>query len=208
MSRAATVVGAIVCLTLAAGLLLLARDVTRLRDAASAGDVRYRVAPAERDLWQPAQTTPFGTADRLLGVEDDVAFRRALRSLRLAGIEEPTVSDPRLALLRSDARARLAAVAERDPDAARQSRAIELLGVLSFASAISEAQASQPLFEDAIARFRRAIAVDPTNDEAKLNLEVALVRDAEAGESAGGERPRPGGEGAAGAGATEPGSGY
>ena len=83
-----------------------------------------------------------------------------------------------------------------------------LLGVISFASALSDAQDQDALQRDALARFRGAIALEPENDEAKANLEVALRRDAEAGESGGGKDPTPGGQGARGAGAGEAGAGY
>jgi hypothetical protein len=208
MRRAVLAAAAAVSFALAAGLLLLARDVARWPDAIEAGDVRYRVAPRDADLWKPAQTVPFGTARELLAVEEDVAFRQALRTLRIAGVAEPTVSDPELVLRRNEARARLAAVAGSDRDARRRSRATGLLGVISYASALSIVENATPLLRDALVRFRGAIALDPDNDEAKTNLEFALQRDREAAQGGGGERPTPGGEGAAGAGTREAGTGY
>ncbi|MEO8348644.1 MAG: hypothetical protein ABI610_07005, partial [Acidobacteriota bacterium] len=172
------------------------------------GDVRYRAAPQEPDLWQPGPIVPFGAAEALLGVDDDVDFREALLTLRLAGIAQAESSDPRLALRRNEARTLIAAIAERDADPWRRSRAMTLLGVISFASALSDAQDQESLQRDALARFRGAIELEPDNEEAKANLEVALRRDAEAGESGGGKDPTPGGQGARGAGAGEAGAGY
>ena len=208
MSRVARVLGAIACFAVAVGPLLVALDVARWESALESGDVRYRAAPQEPALWQPAQTVPFGAAESLLGVDDDVDFREALRTLRLAGVAQAESSDPRLALRRSEARALIAAIAEGDADSWRRSRAMSLLGVISFASALSDSQDQDALQRDALARFRGAIALEPDNDEAKANLEVALRRDAEAGESGGGEDPTPGGQGARGAGAGEAGGGY
>jgi hypothetical protein len=206
--RAGTIAASLLCFALAAGLALVALDVARWHQAIGDGDVRYRVAPAEPGLWQSEETVPFHVARSLLDVEDDVAFRVALRALNLAGIAAPDVSDPALAVRRSEARARVAAVAEQDADPTRRSRAISLLGVLSFASAIAEPQDQGPLIQDALARFRSALELDPDNAEAKANLEVGLQRAEEAGESGGGRNPTPGGEGAQGAGAGEAGSGY
>jgi hypothetical protein len=206
--RAALVLGAAVCLVLAVGLGLLALDVVRWRSAIDRGDVRYRVAPAEQGLWESDDTVPLDLARRLLEVDDDVAFRRALRGLSLAGIAAPNVSDPSLAARRSEARVLVARVAEEDADHRRRSRAMNLLGVLSFASAIAEPQDQGPLLQDALARFRSALELDPDNAEAKANLEVGLQRAEEAGESGGGENPTPGGQGAQGAGAGQAGSGY
>ena len=54
------------------------------------------------------------------------------------------------------------------------------------------------------------IALDPENDEAKYNLELALqrARGIQLTEGAGGQNPTPGGSGSSGAGAGDPGSGY
>jgi hypothetical protein len=208
MKRTATIAGALVCFALAAGLTLLALDVSRWRTAVDHGDVRYRVAPGEPGLWETDETVPFHAARSLLGVEDDVAFREALRALSLAGIAAPDVSDPNLAVRRSEARALVAAVAETKGESRRRSRAMSLLGVLSFASAIAEPQDQGPLLQDALARFRSALELDPDNAEAKANLEIGLQRAEEAGESGGGQNPTPGGQGAQGAGAGQAGSGY
>ena len=208
MRRVAVILGALACFALAGGLLLTALDVARWQSALESGDVRYRAAPQEHDLWQPGQIVPFGAAEALLGVEDDVDFREALRTLRLAGVAQADSSDPRPALRRSEARSLIAAIVEGDADRRRRSRAMTLLGVISFASALSDAQDQESLQRDALARFRGAIELEPDNVEAKANLEIALRRDAEAGESGGGEDPTPGGQGARGAGAGEAGGGY
>ena len=208
MRRAALVLGGIVCLALAVGLGLLAFDVARWRSAMERGDLRYRIAPAEQELWESDEAVPFHLARRLLDVDDDAAFRRALRALSLAGVAAPNVSDPSLAARRSEARVLVARVAEADADHRRRSRAMNLLGVLSFASAIAEPQDQGPLLQDALARFRSALELDPENAEAKANLELGLQRAEEAGESGGGQNPTPGGQGAQGAGAGQAGSGY
>jgi hypothetical protein len=208
MRRVAGILGAVACFAVAGVLLLTALDVVRWRSALESGDVRYRAAPQEQDLWQPGQLVPFRAAAALLGVEDDVDFREALRTLRLAGVAQAESSDPRLALRRSEARSLIAAIAEDDGDRWRRSRAMTLLGVISFASALSDSQDQDALQRDALARFRGAIELEPDNDEAKANLEIALRRDAEAGESGGGDDPTPGGQGARGAGAGEAGGGY
>ena len=136
MRRVAAILGAVACFVLAGVLLLTALDVARWQSALESDDVRYRAALQEEDLWQPAQTVPFGAAEALLGVADDVDFREALRTLRLAGVAQAESSDPRLALRRSEARSLIAAIAEGDADRWRCSRAMTLLGVISFASAL------------------------------------------------------------------------
>ena len=208
--RAALVGGAFACFALAAVLFLLAADVARWRDAIPADDVRYRVNSAADDLWQPETRMPFHVARALVGVRDDVEFRRAVRALRLARLEDATVSDPALAIRRSEAQARLEAVAAGDSDRVSRSRAAGLLGALGLARLASETQDRVALIESTITNLQLAIALDPDNDEAKFNLELALqrARGIQLTEAAGGANPSPGGAGAKGAGTGDAGSGY
>lgn len=198
----------LVCLALAVVAGALALDLARWDRALDDGDVRFE-SSAETD-WAPATMLPRAASRALLGVDDDLTFREAIRSVRRARLENLTVSDPQLALLRNDAQARLEAIASGSGDRARRSRAAGLLGVLGFVRLITETQERDALLEYTISSFQRAIALDPDNDEAKLNLEVSLQRgrSLELSEGAGGRNPSPGGAGSRGAGAGEPGSGY
>lgn len=206
----ALIAGALTCLTLAAGLAIVAADVARWQDALPAGDVRYRVEPEDADPWTPSTIAPVGLSRALLGVADDVELRQALRAIRVAQLDEPTVSDPHVALLRNEALARLEAVASGDDTPTRRSRAAGLLGVLGLARLVTETQDPAAAVEAAVLNFRRALALDPENDEAKFNLELALQRSrgVQITEAGGGADPTPGGSGAEGAGAGDPGTGY
>ena len=147
-----------------------------------------------------------------MGTEDDVELRRAVRSVRLARLDDPTVSvsDPEIALLRNDAQARLDALVAGDADAKTKSRAAGLLGVIGLSRLGSETQDRVALLSATVANLQLAIALDPSNDEAKYNLELALQRSrgVQLTEGAGGQNPSPGGSGSSGAGAGDPGSGY
>lgn len=208
--RIATGLVALVCVVLAVGLALLAADVARERDALVSGDVGYRVTPEDPELWQAETRVPFPAAADLLGVEDDIAFRLALRALVAARLEDPIISDPELAILRNDAQARLEAVVTGQSDNATRSRAAGLLGVLGLSRFVSETESRGPLLSGTIANLQLAIGLDPANGEAKYNLESALQRGRglELAEGSAGSDPAPGGSGAKGAGASEPGSGY
>jgi hypothetical protein len=146
----------------------------------------------------------------MLGVGDDLEVRDALRAFRLGELDDLTISDPRLAVLRGEARARLETIAFGDGDAAIRSRALGLLGALSLSSALNEPNDRPAHLRAAVRSFHEAIEADPENIEAKLNLELALQRGRglEVGEGSGGPNPSPGGAGAKGAGAGSPGSGY
>jgi hypothetical protein len=208
--RIALGAAAAACLAFAAVLFLLAADSVRWRDTFGPDDVRYRGAPQERTLWHPGTLVPGDPAGLLLGVGDDVRFREAVQSLRLGRLDQGFSSDPALALPRAEAQSRLTRVAESDPSPERRSRALSLLGVISFAASLYESRGQAALVGEAVTAFQSAIALDPSNDEAKANLEQALQRRralaALAG--AGATDPAPGGEGARGAGAANTGSGY
>ena len=201
-----------ICLALALGLGLLALDVTRSRDALARDDVQFRISPERVGLWRASTVVPADLAVSLIGTEDDVELRRAVRSVRLARLDDPTVSlsDPEVALLRNDAQARLDAIVAGDADAATKSRAAGLLGVIGLSRLGSETQDRVALLSATVANLQLAIALDPSNDEAKYNLELALQRSrgVQLTEGAGGQNPTPGGSGSSGAGAGDPGSGY
>ena len=203
---------ALVCLVLALGLVLLARDVAASRSALTQGDVEYRVAPATTGLWRASTVVPYDLAVTLLGTKDDVKLRRAVRAVALARLGDPTasLSDPQVALLQNDAQARLDDIVSNAKDRRQQSQAAGLLGVVGLARLVSETQDRIALLGATVATLQLAVALDPTNDDAKYNLEYALQRSrgVQLTEGGGGQNPSPGGSGSTGAGAGDAGSGY
>ena len=212
VERLALGVGATICLVVALALGLLALDIARTRDALAHGDVQYRISPERLGHWRASTIVPSDPAASLLGTQDDLELRRAVRSVRLARLDDPTVSvsDPEIALLRNDAQARLDALVAGDASAQTKSRAAGLLGVIGLSRLSSETQDRTALLSATVANLQLAIALDPSNDEAKYNLELALQRSrgVQLTEGAGGQNPSPGGSGSSGAGAGDPGSGY
>ena len=210
--RIALGAGALFCLGLAVVLVLVAADVARWDDVFRSDDVRYRTMPENKTLWDIDELAAFGLAGRILAVDDDVDFRRAIRALRAAHLEDPSslVSDPQIAINRNEAQARLEAVVANDHERSRRSRAAGLLGVLGLARFVTETQEREALLSSTVSNFRHAIDLDPSNDEAKVNLELAYQRGrgVEINESSSGENPTPGGGGSRGAGSGQAGSGY
>lgn len=210
--RIAMAAGAGVCLFLSLVLVVAAADVVGWERAMRAGDVRYRASSGDDALWETNAILPVDVARRLLAIDDDIALRKALRSLRLAHLDDQiaSVSDPEVAISRNEAQVRLEAFVAGDDDRARRSRAAGLLGVLGLARFIMETQEREVLLSSTVASLRLAIALDPSNDEAKHNLELAFQRGRgyQLTEGSGGANPTPGGTGAKGAGTGDPGSGY
>ena len=204
--------GAGVCLVLSVVLVLTAADVVGWERTLRSGDVRYRASEGDDTLWERNALLPVDVARGLLAVDDDIEFRQALRSLRLAHLDDPivSVSDPEVALSRNAAQVRLEAVVAGDDDPIRRSRAAGLLGVLGLARFITETEQREALLSSTVASLRQAIALDPSNDDAKLDLELAFQgsRGYQLTEGSGGANPTPGGTGSKGAGAGQPGSGY
>ena len=215
LRRELLLVAAAACLVLAVLFALAAVDVARLRSTIPADDVRF-AAGARTTGWAPQQVAPFGAGKRLLGVGDDVAFRQMLRVLRASRLLDSTVSDPALALSRTELAERLESIVVHDPDPVLRSRASSLLGVTGIAAWNSTPpQGTQQLDRSelllaAIASFEQAIELDPGNDDAKYNLQLMLQRGQGLlpTEAAAGRNPSAGGKGSRGAGAGAPGSGY
>lgn len=173
MRRAALVAGAAACLVLAILATILAVDIWRWRDALAADDSRFRATPRASD-WEPSARVPFAGTRSMLDIEDDVAFRKALRALRLADLDEPETSSTEVLLQRAEAQGRLEALIEDGGDPARRSRALSLLAVLLLSTPVADAEEQSAALKAASANLREAIALDPSNDEAKFNLEFIL----------------------------------
>ena len=102
LERAALGAGALLCLVSALVLAVLAWDVSQSRAALSGGDVEFRIAPETAGLWRASTVVPFDAATRLLGAEDDIEIRQAVRAVRLARLGDPraSLSDPQVAIVR------------------------------------------------------------------------------------------------------------
>ena len=172
--RAAMLVGAAVCLALAVSLSLLALDVHRRDASFKADDVLFRVGSLRDNRWQPTEIVPFGAARAVLGVDDDLAYRRALQLVRRAHPRNVTYEQSKLVELRAVAQIQLGAVVRQDDNAARRSAAANLLGVLALSLAAIDDSLRPTLLTNAAADFQRAVRFDPGSDDAKYNLELVL----------------------------------
>ena len=208
MRSAALLTSICLGLVLGVGALLLARDVSRVEQALAGDDVRYRVNPAARDLWSPGLVVPFGSASKLLAVDDDLAVRRALRLVRVSQPRFGSLAEYRLVTLRAQAQTALTQLAE-GGTAGRRASVLTLLGVLSIVEAGHDAARSRSHLERAVALFEEAIRLDDGHEEAKYNLELALRRLRPSAGREPGRIPRiPGRRGNRRAGVAGPGSGY
>jgi hypothetical protein len=197
------VAAAVVCGAAAVLLVLLARDVDRRETAMRAGDVAASPASASR---QVDETLPFSPASRLLGLDDDVAYRRAAALFRSAkGQDEEVGRTAEGAAVRIRAEAALAEAIRTEDNRARASAASTLLGVLAFIDA-ANAQAETGAVERSVLAFQDALRLDRSNADAKTNLELLYQNIASTSSVRGRERLQRSAN--AGASASEAGHGY
>ena len=159
---------------LAAVLALLANDIRRWDGALREGDARFVAGAGAEDLWRADTLLPSGAGRRLLGLDDDLAYRAAVRMFRLGRTREPAFGRDLLPAYRVDAETQLEEIARSGADRGRRSQALNLIGVLTLARARSDPARSAGIVRESISTFRAAIEVDPRNTDAKANLELLL----------------------------------
>ena len=167
---------AVLCTALAAVFLLLALDLRTWRTTVTRDDIRFRALPAHRGLWRPTTILPGDPAGNLLGIGDTIRFRRALQSFWYSRIGSDPETRQDLPTLRATAQARLQSLISSTPRRADRSGMANLLGVLVVtapATGSGNTAISQTL-QQAATYFQLAIAIDPSNADAKQNLELVL----------------------------------
>jgi hypothetical protein len=194
------------CLLAAAALALLADDVRRWPGAVRAGDVQARVAPALGDPWSSTERIPAGAAERLLGIREDLAYRRAVRLFYMTQPRFRRRFGPSFVVPVESARRRLREIQVEADERVMRSAAANLLAVVTY-----EFGGFLDIGRGRLATryIRDAVRLDPRNEQAKFNLELLLERVPEDQQSDSGG----GGAGEtslddAGASSTPPGRGY
>lgn len=205
----ARVPAALVCTGFLFGvlLLLLALDVSRAADTLEGDDARFLAQPRMPGYWEDRGVLPFGAGAHLLGAPDDVAQRDAVQRFWLGRPRDSSIPGPERLAERAQAQA---ALAEAEPKSGvGASQTANLLGVLALLTPPDQAERSRVVLAAGSA-FRRAIVRDPSNDDAKFNLEsvLRLVADERArGQGGGGSAGQEGTE-FGGAALSRRGSGY
>jgi hypothetical protein len=188
-------------------LLVLALDVWRAQRAVEEDDSRFLAQPRIQGYWEDDGVLPFAVGRRLAGVQDDVALRRAVQRFWLGRPRDGMT--PNRARLTERAKAQAALAAAEEGGGAAASQTANLLGILALLTPPDQAERSQVVRAAATA-FRRAIVLDPANDDAKFNLESVLrlvADDRNRGQGGGGSAGQDGTE-FGGAAVSRRGSGY
>jgi hypothetical protein len=179
MNRRATrpVLWTLAALAVPVGLVcaVLALDVMRAPAELTTDDARFHTAPLRQaGLWEVG-FLPRDGSESVLGLDDDVFYRE------LAGLYlkvEPGRIDyqgfPELETLRAKAQYELTRMSREERDPVRQSRLLTLYGVMTLDDRPLDKLERETMIRKAISAFRNAIELDPTNVDAKTNLEAAL----------------------------------
>jgi len=174
--RTLIVAAAVLCLGAAAVAALLATDVRAWQSAVRADDARAVAHPAAAMPRGADEVLPFHAARSLLGLEDDLDLRRALILFR-AGYSGIPSRDQSMAgsAARAQAEAALERVVHASGDSSRASAAANLLGVLELVDA-SAGVHNESSVGRAIVELQNAVRLDPGDDDAKANLELAMAQ--------------------------------
>jgi hypothetical protein len=195
-------------LVLALVAVLVATDVGRWRDRIATGDRAVAANPAADVSWSASTIVPFDPARRLVGLGDDIDLREAIRAYVIAQRTPVGFDNGQQRTFRRDlAQAALERVILRGSP--RQvAQADVLTGVLAFSAAHAPAGVATP-GERSVEAFSEAARLDPSDQAAKFDLELALRALAPDGTRPG-SNPSAGGTGPGnkGAGAGLPGSGF
>jgi hypothetical protein len=162
-----------VLVLLAAVLGIAAHDALSWRSALSRGDARLASGHAGAQ-WRASTLLPSDPTKSLLALGDDLALRRAVRAFLVAEATprgfDNGVTQTRV---RSAAEIFLSDLAARGP-AAKASQAGDLLGVLVVKA--GQVVGGVTADDRARAAFEAAVRRDPSNLDAKYNLELLLRR--------------------------------
>jgi hypothetical protein len=158
-------------------LVVLAIDVLRTPAWVSEDDSRFAGAPIRSSgLWNEPGLLATRARITTLGLGDDFAYRRIVSQfarLRPGQADESFTpeQDTRWAKLQFD----LANQSRESPDPELRSGLQNLMGVTLLARYLyASPDQRNMLLSNAVGAFRTAVELDPTNDEAKLNLELSM----------------------------------
>ena len=166
---------ALLALAAAAAFVVFAVDVLRWERELAEQDLRFAAVPEQARYSEPDGILPLGIARKALAGRDDLVFRQELRSFVRAR-PGAFVDATRFEQARGEVQLDLARLSRVDPDPRRRSRAANMIGVLALDAQLvpTVQQDFFLLVRGAIDNFRYAVVLDPTNADAKRNLELAL----------------------------------
>lgn len=159
----------------AIALAVLAIDVLRSPGQLTDDDRRFNTEPKlEPGLWEVG-FLPRDASETLLGLEDDVSYRRAAGLyLEIEPFEVAYEGLPDLEALRAEAVRDLESLAAEEDEPRRLSRLLTWYGVMTLDGRPADDAERREMLETAVSAFRDAIDLDPSNVDAMTNLEAVM----------------------------------
>jgi hypothetical protein len=167
---------ALACSALAGlALVVLAVDALIVWRQLPADDFRYQAAPTrQQGLWEGVGLLPGELTSRLLGIQDDVAYRRATSLFTRSRPGRAPYPGPALAARRGQAALLMTRTSQGESDAHRRAQLLNFLGSLPLDRRVQDQAERASVLQNAIGIFESAVRVDPENADAKTNLELVL----------------------------------
>ena len=163
----------VVLLVLAVMAALVAHDAGAVRREVAYSDLTFLEGePVYERLWRLDTTMPYPS--KFFGIEDDLLFRHALRKYAAEDRRQQGRFNFSSPGLRAEAQAALSIAENSKLSAQRRSVLANLQGLLSYDETLTNPLDASGLAAQALEHFHRAVKTDPTNVEAKYNLEYLL----------------------------------
>lgn len=175
LRRAVPLLVAVVLCGIAAVLALLAVDARAWQARLTRDDLRFRAIPSHVGLYSSPAILPGDPARYVLGLGDALSYRWGLQLFwysRVGGAVPAGLAD--LSATRIAAEERLQGLMSSAATAEERSDAANLLGVVTVTAPSADTATEAQAFERAAVDFQQAIAADPSNYAAKVNLELVL----------------------------------
>jgi hypothetical protein len=168
---------AVSALALAAILAVLGFEALRWESRLADDDARFAAAPLTKRLWSDDEALPLAPARRLLAIDDDLRYRRAVSLYTRSRPGEPTALNPERESLRGAAQRELTAISRDDANVVRRSQAAMLVALLALGRGdlFQSAEERLTVQRTATGNLQVAVMLDPDNAEAKRNLELVLT---------------------------------
>jgi hypothetical protein len=168
---------AVALLLVAALLAGLAHQVGAWHDVMRGDDVRFVTAPVDQGLWGPPAGPGAGVAQDLLGLSDDVRFRKAERLYVRGHLPATTFAQEKARLAaRGGATELLEQTMNGDSEPWRRARAANLLGILLVEDAREGRELAPALSRQAVRAFSTGARQADGADEPRFNLEILLTQ--------------------------------
>lgn len=173
LRQAVPLFAGVVLLGLATVLVLFALDVRAWQGRFTEGDLRFRAQRSHVDLWRSPAVLPYDPARSVLGIGDALQYRRAVQLFWFSTAGASTGGKADLAATRVSAETDLQKLVLTAATRQERSNASNLLGVMTVEAPENSATQKEEI-STALRYFAQAVRIDPTNYDAKLNLELLL----------------------------------